>query len=151
MPASAQGCSSSQFPAIEQVIAPDWAHCIHLRSENLKVKVTQWCPTLCNSMDYTVHGILQARILEWVAFSFSRGSSQPKDQTQISRIAGGFFTSWATTEAWEYWGRLAFPFSSRYSQPRSWTGVSCIAWKLWLTLFSWAPKSLQMVTESEVP
>jgi len=40
---------------------------------------------------YTVHGILQARILEWVAFPFSRGSSQPRDQTQVSRIAGGFF------------------------------------------------------------
>ena len=48
-------------------------------------------------MDYTVHRILQARILEWVAFSFSRGSSQPRDQTQVSRITGGFFTSCATT------------------------------------------------------
>ena len=47
----------------------------------------------------TVHEILQARILEWVAFPFSRGSSQPRDRTQISRIAGGFFTSWATREA----------------------------------------------------
>ena len=46
---------------------------------------------------------LQARILEWVAFPFSRGSSQPKDQTQISLIAGGFFTSWATRETHEYW------------------------------------------------
>ena len=45
------------------------------------------------------HGILQARILEWVAFPFSRGSSQPRDQTQVSRIAGRFFTSWATREA----------------------------------------------------
>ena len=53
-------------------------------------------------MDYTVHGILLARTLEWVAFPFSKGSSQPKDQTQISRIAGGFFTSWATREAKEY-------------------------------------------------
>jgi len=44
-------------------------------------------------MDYTVHGILQARILEWVAVPFSRGSSQPRDQTQVSHIAGGFFTS----------------------------------------------------------
>ena len=50
-------------------------------------------------MDYTVYGILQARILEWVAFPFSRGSSQPRDQAQVSRIAGGFFTSWATREA----------------------------------------------------
>ena len=50
---------------------------------------------LKNSMDYTVHGVLQARILEWVALLFSRGSSQPRDQTQVSCIAGkdGFFTS----------------------------------------------------------
>ena len=49
-------------------------------------------------MDYTVHGILQARILEWIAMSFSRGSSQPRDRIQVSRIAGGFLTSWATRE-----------------------------------------------------
>ena len=52
--------------------------------------------SLCDPLDYTVHGILQARILEWVAFPFSRGSSQPRDQTQVSCIAGGFFTSWVT-------------------------------------------------------
>ena len=69
----------------------------------LKVKVAQLCPTLCDPMDYTVHGVLQARILEWVAFPFSRGSSQPKDQTPVSHIAGRFFTSWATGEAQEYW------------------------------------------------
>ena len=45
----------------------------------VKVKVTQLCLTLCDPMDCTVHGILQARILEWVAFLFSRGSSQPKN------------------------------------------------------------------------
>ena len=50
-------------------------------------------------MDYTVHGILQATILEWVAIPFSRGSSQPRDWTQVSRIAGRFFTSWTTREA----------------------------------------------------
>ena len=43
------------------------------------------------SMAYTVHGILQARILKWVAFPFTRASSQPRDQTQVSHIAGGFF------------------------------------------------------------
>ena len=59
------------------------------------MQVTQLCPTLCNPMDYKVHEILQARILEWVTFPFSRGSSQPRDRTQISHIAGGFFTSWA--------------------------------------------------------
>ena len=66
-----------------------------------KVKVTQSCPTLCDPMDYEVHGILQARILHWVTFPFSRESSQPRDGNQVSRIAGRFFTSWATREAQE--------------------------------------------------
>ena len=51
------------------------------------------CPTLSDSMVHTVHGIFQARILEWVAIPFSRGSSQTSDQTQVSCIAGKFFTS----------------------------------------------------------
>ena len=55
--------------------------------------VAQSCSTLWDPMDYTVHGIHQARILEWVAFPFSRGSSQPRDRTQISHIACRFFTS----------------------------------------------------------
>ena len=59
----------------------------------LKVKVAQSCLTLCNPMDYTAHGVLQAKILEWVAFPFSRGSSQPRDQTQVSCIADGFCLS----------------------------------------------------------
>ena len=63
------------------------------------VKVAQLCPILCHPMVYAVHGILQARTLEWVAFPFSRESSQPRDWTQVSHIAGGFFTSWATREA----------------------------------------------------
>ena len=57
----------------------------------LKVKVTRLCPTLCDPMDCIVHEILQAGILEWVAVPFSRISSQHRDQTQISHIAGGFF------------------------------------------------------------
>ena len=68
-----------------------------------KVKVTQSCPTVCDPMDFTVHGILQVRILEWIAFPFSRGSSQPRDWTQVSCIAGRFSTSWATREVQEYW------------------------------------------------
>ena len=48
-------------------------------------------------------GILQARILEWVAIPFSRGSSQPRNRTGVSCVASGFFTSWATREAQEYW------------------------------------------------
>ena len=57
------------------------------------VKVTQSCPTLCDPMQYRVHGILQARILEWVATLFSKESSQPRDQTQVSHIAGRFLTN----------------------------------------------------------
>ena len=64
-------------------------------------EVVQSCPTLCNPMDCSpagssVHGILQARILEWVAISFSRGSSQPRDRTRISCIEGRCFNLWPT-------------------------------------------------------
>ena len=67
-------------------------------------EVAQPCPTLCDPMDYnllgfSVHGILQARILEWIAISFSTGSSRPMDQTQVSRIGGRRFNLWATREA----------------------------------------------------
>ena len=60
--------------------------------------VTQLCPTLCDHMDCSppvssVHGILQARILQWVAMSFSRGSSQPGDRTRVSYTAGRFFNN----------------------------------------------------------
>ena len=61
--------------------------------QRMKVKLTQSCPTLCNPKNYIVHGLLQATILEWIAFPFSGGSSQPRDQTQVSSIAGGFLTS----------------------------------------------------------
>ena len=52
--------------------------------------------SLCVLMDYIVHAVLQARILEWVAFPFSRGSSQPRDRTQVSYTESSFFTNWAT-------------------------------------------------------
>ena len=65
--------------------------------EKSESEVSQSCPTLCDPMDCSlsgssVLGILQARILEWVAISFSRESSQPRDQAQVSRLAGGRFT-----------------------------------------------------------
>jgi len=67
---------------------------LHSKSESCSVMSRLYDP-----MDYIVHGNLQARILEWVAFPFSRGSFQSRDQTQVSWIAGTFFTSWATREA----------------------------------------------------
>ena len=74
------------------------------RGEEVEVKwseVAQSCPTLCDLMDCSlpdssVHGIFQARILEWVAISFSRGTSRPRDQTWVSHIVGRHFTVWAT-------------------------------------------------------
>ena len=71
-----------------------------------KVLVAQSCPILCDPMDCSppgssVHGIFQARILDWVAISFSSGSSQPRDWTQVSCTAGRFFTDWAMREAQE--------------------------------------------------
>jgi len=69
-------------------------------------------------MDCIVHGILQAKILEWLAFPFSRGSSQPRDQTQVSHIAGGFFTRWARREAQEYWSGSNLGKSYNLSKPQ---------------------------------
>ena len=71
---------------------------------NYKVLVAQSCITLCGPMDcrplgYSVHRIFQARILKWVAISFSRGSSWSRDQTHVLCIVGRFFTIWATGEA----------------------------------------------------
>ena len=95
-----------KFPGCTKFLPPSWSshRLITLRGMTEWVKVAQSCPTLCNPMDYAVHGILQARILEWVAFPFSKGSSQPRDQTQVSCIAGRFFSNWAIREA--LWGIL---------------------------------------------
>ena len=81
-----------------QRIGHDWA------TELNWSEVAQPCPTLCNPMDCSlpgssIHGIFQARVLEWVAISCSRGSSWPRDRTQVSHIVGRHFTVWATREA----------------------------------------------------
>ena len=80
--------------AMDKVPGSPWA-CKELDMDTIdeatkwsEVKVTQSCPTLCYPMDYAVHGILQARILEWIAVPFSRGSSQLRDWTQVSCITG---------------------------------------------------------------
>ena len=72
------------------------------------MKFPQSCPTLCDPVDcnllgFSIHGILQARILEWIAISFSRGSSWPRDQTPVSCIGGRRFNLWATRGAYSPW------------------------------------------------
>ena len=71
-------------------------------------------PIDCNPPGYSVHGILQARILEWVAIPFSKGSSQPRDRTWVSHIAGRFFTIWDTREDPKKIAQLATKYISTF-------------------------------------
>ena len=82
----------------------NWPQSETVNSTEMGRSEVKWSPTLCDPMDCSlpgssIHGILQARVLEWVAISFSRGSSWPRDRTQVSCIAGRRFTLWATREA----------------------------------------------------
>ena len=81
-----------------------YCHLAYLTYIQSRSEVAQSCPTLCDPMDYSlqgfsIHGVFQARVLEWVTISFSLGSSWPRDQIQVSRIVGRHFTIWATREA----------------------------------------------------
>ena len=83
-------------------------NCTYLTHSEWVSEIAQSCPTPCDPMDYSlsgssIHGIFQARVLEWIAISFSRGSSWPRNWTQVSRIVGRRFTVWATREIQEYW------------------------------------------------
>ena len=109
------------------------------------VKVTQSCQTLCDPMDNTVHGILQARKLEWVAYPFSRGSARSRNQTGVSCIAGRFFTSWAIREACSMYGTsfkvpttLSCILSITLLWKLSWLGQ----WKQGRERISWSPRHL---------
>ena len=122
----------------------DLLHCrqilYHLSYQGSSVKVTQSCLTLCNPMDCTVHGILQARILEWAAFPFLQGifptqGSNPRIPHcrqilyQLSHKASPRILEW-----------VADPFSNRSSWPRNQTRVSCIAWGFFT---NWATREAQ--------
>ena len=104
---------------------------IGLESE-VKVKVSQLCPTLCDPTDYTVHGILQARILEWVAFPFSRASSHPGIEPRSPALRADTLPAEPqgkpknTGVGIEY-----YPFSSRSSRPRNQTGLMHCRWILY--------------------
>ena len=107
--------------------------------------VSQSCPTLCNSMDCSppgssIQGILQGRILEWIAIPFSSGSSLPRDRTQVTCIAGKFYTVWATKEnclqrlqAWCCW-----------SLPRA---VSDISWRLNIESWSIGEREVNLIRQ----
>ena len=116
-------------------LANSFPSIVTMFKEKVKVKGAQSCPALWNPMDYTVCGILQARILEWVAIPFSRGSSQPREQTQVSNIEGGFFTSWATREAHLMKGPFITVWQRQEKSKRDGEGVlRKQQWKLMLLL-----------------
>ena len=101
-----------------------WLRIFSACSHEGKMNEMKWKSLSCSDSLWPyglVHGILQDRILEWVAFpTFSRGSSQPRDRTRVSRIAGGFSTSWATREA---------PYvRERTSKKRYPAGLSSLVW-----------------------
>ena len=103
-----------------------------------EVLVAQLCPTLCNFKDCSppgspVHWILQARILEWVATAFSRGYSQARGWTQVSCIAGSFFTVWATWKAHFAIGTCSISMSS-WGGWGSWRSVCMSYFGLFLPL-----------------
>ena len=128
------------------------------QDEGVLCWVAQSYLTLCNPMDYnppgsSVHGdspgkntgacqaplsmgILQARTLEWVAKPSSRGSSQCRDWTQVSRITGGLFTVWTTMETQEHWSGKPIPSPRDLPNPDQ-TRVSCIAGRFFT---SWATR-----------
>ena len=93
-------------------------------------------------MDYTVHGILQARILDWVAVPFSRGSSQPRIQPRSPRLQVGSLPAESRGKP-NSTGVVAYPFSSGSSWPRSWTGVSYIIGRFFT---SWATREAAGLT-----
>ena len=94
-------------------------YCCLVTRVKAKAIATQLCLTLCNPMDYnlpgfSVHGILQAKILAWVVISFSRGSSQPRGRTWVSGIAGRLFSIWVSSVT-KLYPVLCNPMGSRVS------------------------------------
>ena len=142
---------------------------IHINCESHSV-----VSDFCHPMNCTVHGVLQARILEWVAVPFSRGSSQPRDWTQVSCITGRspsyisymnvkslsrvrlFATLWIVTtrllHPWDFQARIlewvAISFSRGSSWPRDWTHISRIAGRHFTV---WATREAPIITVIHIP
>ena len=111
LPAQAFKETFSSLPIPSSFFSPDWMQMM-MKSESESHSV------LSNSLwPHIVYGILQARILEWVAFPFSRVSSQPRDRTQVSCIKGRFFTSLATRKAQVYWSGWPIPSPADLPNP----------------------------------
>ena len=91
-----------QIGSLLYLSVPTIRLCVLSKCESLS-SVWLWDPVVYSPPGSSVHGILQVRTLEWIAMPSSRGSSQPRDWTQVSHIAGRFFTIWATREVLSSW------------------------------------------------
>ena len=114
-------------------------------SSYLKAQVAQSCPPLCDPMDFTVYGILQARILEWVAFPFFRVFSNPGIEPRSPTLQGDFFYQLRHKGSPRTLEWVAYPFSSGSSWTRNQTGVSCIAGRFFA---SWATREASIYSDS---
>ena len=118
-------------------------------------EVTQSCPTLCDPMDCnlsgsSIHGIFQARVLAWIAISFSRGSSWPRNRTRVSRIAGGFFTVWATWEV-DIWSNGCDSWTIKNSEHQRIYAFKLWCWKRLLKVPWTARRSNQSILKEINP
>ena len=123
---------------VEVVFPTKWWR-IGLHKSEVKSLSRVWLfATPCSSQGFSVHGIFQARVLEWVAISFSRGSSWPRDRIRVSRIAGRHFTIWATREAYKevsIWEEAAKKDGKRDLWHSGWNYVDSWTSRKWSTLF----------------
>ena len=121
----------------------------------------QSCLTLCNPMNcslpgYSVHGIVQSRILEWVDIPFSRGSFQPRDQTQISCITARFFTIWATREVQSNPNiplivEKFVAYSQNTTQQQKWMNYSYAQHRRIVKTIFWEKRQTQKITYMLIP
>ena len=126
----------------ETVHVQDYSYSIACNSNlvvKVKVKVAQSCPTLCNPMDYTVHPILWARILEWVANSLLQGIFSTEGLNQGLPYCKQILYQLSHQESPGILEWVACPFSRGFSQPRNWIGVSCIAGGLYQLSYQGSP------------
>ena len=122
MPEISGEISPCPFPP--SLLRPQFTHSALLKCSVTSNSVTPW--TITHQAPLSL-GSLQARTLEWVAMPSSRGSSQPRDRTQVSHLAGRFFTHWANQGGSRIPEWVSYPFSRGSSRPRNQTGVFCTA------------------------
>ena len=140
-----EGFTRPRDPAGASCIAGRFFNIWATRERKWKWKwKSQSCLTLCNPMDYTVHGILQARLLEWVVVPFSRGSSQPRNGAGVAYIVGRFFVSWANQGSPRIVEWVSLTLLQRIFPTQNQTGVSCIAGRFFT---SWAIREAWLIDQ----